>query len=121
MQGSKGIRQWPINLYIPNNGTQNYHYCRLQLVVDTQINEATKQNPIKVPKVVKHIRNRYYKTLGTSVIKSPRSPPFLIGMISIIRCQYIKGFLGRCETTRETKVYLLSWRTKLLLFVFDKK
>ena len=30
-QGSKGIRQWPIN--IPIDDTQNYSFCRLQLVV----------------------------------------------------------------------------------------
>ena len=30
-QGSKGIRQWPINLYyyMPNEKTQNYPFCRL--------------------------------------------------------------------------------------------
>ena len=40
-------------MYIPNDYTQNYPFCRLQLVVETQINELTNQNSIKVPKVVK--------------------------------------------------------------------
>ena len=44
-------------MYIPNDDTQNYLYCRLQLVVkkrlDTQLNEPTNQISIKVPKVVK--------------------------------------------------------------------
>ena len=34
LQGSKGIRQSPIN-YIPNNDKQNLPFCRLQLVVKT--------------------------------------------------------------------------------------
>ena len=39
-------------MYIPNDDTQNYPFCRLQLVVetlDTQLNEPTNQNPLKVP------------------------------------------------------------------------
>ena len=40
--------------------------------------EATNQNSIKVPKVVKQrIRKRNYKTLGTSVINSPMFPSSL--------------------------------------------
>ena len=38
--------------FIPNDDTQNY-ICGLQLVVETQINEPTNQNSIKVPKIVK--------------------------------------------------------------------
>ena len=37
-QGSKGIRQWLKNwctMYIPNDDTQNYPFCRLHLVVET--------------------------------------------------------------------------------------
>ena len=71
-------------MYIPNDDTQNSPFCRLQLVVknlDTQIDESTDKNLLKFPKVAepmkKEIRNRYYKTLGTSVIKSPLSPPSL--------------------------------------------
>ena len=35
-------------IYIPNDDIQNYHFYRLQLVV----NEPTNQNSLKVPKVV---------------------------------------------------------------------
>ena len=40
-------------MYIPNDGKKNYTYCRFKLVVDTQLNEPTNQNSMKVPKVVK--------------------------------------------------------------------
>ena len=46
--------------YIPNDDTLNYPFCRLQLVVerlDTQLNEPTNQNAIKVPKVVQPTNN----------------------------------------------------------------
>ena len=34
--GYKWIRQWLIPfMYIPNDDTQNYLFCRLQLVVET--------------------------------------------------------------------------------------
>ena len=39
-------------IYIPNYDSQNYPFFRLQLVVKTQLNEPTKINSIKVPKVV---------------------------------------------------------------------
>ena len=41
-------------MYIPNDKTQNYPYCRLHLVVQTiwKINEPTTQNSMKVQKVV---------------------------------------------------------------------
>ena len=38
-------------IYILNDDTQNNPFCRLQLV-DTQLNEPTNQNSMKVPKVV---------------------------------------------------------------------
>ena len=38
---------------MPNDDTENYPFCRLQLVVDTQLNEPTNKDLIKVPKVVK--------------------------------------------------------------------
>ena len=41
--------------------------------LDTQLDESTNRNSIKVSKVSKSLRNRYYKTLGTSVINSPIS------------------------------------------------
>ena len=34
-QGSKGIRQWPINWWHFNDDTLNYHFTLLQLVVET--------------------------------------------------------------------------------------
>ena len=39
-------------MYIQNDDTQNYPFCRLQLVVDTQLIEPTNQNSIRIPKVV---------------------------------------------------------------------
>ena len=38
-------------IYIPNDDTQNYHFYRLRLVVET-FNEPTNQNSWKIPKVV---------------------------------------------------------------------
>ena len=43
-------------MYILIGDTQNYPFCRLQLVgetLDTQLNEPTNHNSVKVPKVVK--------------------------------------------------------------------
>ena len=43
-------------MYIPNNDTQNYSFCRLHLVVKTfvhQFDDPTNQNSIIVPKVIK--------------------------------------------------------------------
>ena len=45
--------------------------------LDTQLEEPTNQNSIKVPKFQQQIRKCYYKTLGTSIINNPMSPPFL--------------------------------------------
>ncbi len=42
-------------MYIPKDYTQNYPFFKLQLVVETmntQLNEPTNQNLIKVPKVL---------------------------------------------------------------------
>ena len=41
-------------MYIPNDYTQNFPFCRLQLVVETfkTLNKPTNQNAMKVPKVV---------------------------------------------------------------------
>ena len=58
-----------------NDVTQNYSFCRLQLV-NTQLNESINQNLIKVPKV-QRIRKRYHKTFVTSVMNSPIFPPSL--------------------------------------------
>ena len=46
--------------------------------MDTLLNEPANQTIIKVPKVKsQRIRKRSYKTLGTSEINSPMSPPSL--------------------------------------------
>ena len=41
--------------------------------MDTQINELTNQNSIKL--LAQQMRKRYYKTLGTRVINIPTSSP----------------------------------------------
>ncbi len=42
-------------------------------------NESTNQNLLNSPKFFsQRIRKRYYKTLGTSVINSPISPPWVL-------------------------------------------
>ena len=41
-------------MYISNDDTPNYYFCRLQWMVETfgpQLNEPTNQNSTKVPKV----------------------------------------------------------------------
>ena len=43
--------------------------------LDIQLNEPTKQNSMKVPKMVKP--TNIIKLVGTSVINSSKSPPFL--------------------------------------------
>ena len=40
-------------MHIPNDNTQDYLFCRLQVVVDTQLNKPIKHNSLKVFKVVK--------------------------------------------------------------------
>ena len=53
---------------IPDNDTQNYPCCRLNLwlkQLNTQLNESTNQNSPKL--LSQQIRKRYYKTLRTTV------------------------------------------------------
>ncbi len=58
-------------MYNPNDVTQNsVDYYQWFIRLDTQLDEPTKF-------LSQGIRKRYYKTLGTSVIKSPISPPSL--------------------------------------------
>ena len=48
-------------MYIPNDDTQNSLFERLQLLVEnlnTQLNEFTNQNSLKVLKVVKPMNNK---------------------------------------------------------------
>ena len=58
-------------MYIPNDDTQHFLFNYWQKRLDTQLNESTNQNSLRVPKVVKPTnKKRYYKTLETSVIDS---------------------------------------------------
>ena len=68
-----------ILMYILNDDTQNYPFCRLQIMLET-LRPSTYYNTITVPKILgQRIRNHYHKTLGTSVIYSTMSPPSLPG------------------------------------------
>ena len=65
---------------------QNYLFCRLKLVNEVN-GHSNKKKTIKVklmfPKLLRQqIRKRYYKTLRTSVIKSPISSSSLIFSMS---------------------------------------
>ena len=42
-------------MYIPNDDTQNYQFCKLQLMVEKfgNSNELANKNSIKLPKVIK--------------------------------------------------------------------
>ena len=61
-------------MFIPNVDTQHYTFCRVQLGVETRLNEPTNQNSRKVPKVVGPInKKRYFTTFVTSVINCPMS------------------------------------------------
>ena len=54
-------------MYIPNDDTQNYTvgYNYWLNLLETQLNQPTNHNSIKIPKVVKLTkRKRYYKTLS---------------------------------------------------------
>ena len=62
-------------MYISNDDTQYYPFCRLQLVVELkclfiQLNETTNLKSIKSPKLSQRISKHYYKTLGTKGINS---------------------------------------------------
>ena len=59
-------------LKVPHDYTQNYPFCRLQLVIET-FGHSNNEKSVKV--IVKSIyKKRLYKTLGTSEINSPLSP-----------------------------------------------
>ena len=72
-------------MYIPNNATLNYPFCRLQCVVET-FGHST--------------YHRYCKTLGTSVINGPMSPPYLEREASKMfeNIWHVKAFL---QTTQQ--------------------
>ena len=84
-------------MYIPNDETQNYPFCRLQLVV--ALNEPTNQNSMKVLKVVKPTNKKiYYKALRTSVINSPFSPPYMNMTPTILKSIYFKVIMNPWKT-----------------------
>ena len=62
-------------MYIPNDDTQNYLFCILQLIVE-RLDTQLKFNK-SLPKFLSQQLEHYYKTLGTSVINSLKSPPSL--------------------------------------------
>ena len=61
-------------MYIPNHDTQNYPFYRSYLHMNTQLNDPTNQNSIKVPKVIKPTKRKH---LGIRVINSQLTPPSL--------------------------------------------
>ena len=66
-------------MYIPDDDTQNYPFFRLQVMVEMFLHSTLLTNESKFNKsqqIVKPTRKKY-KTLGTGVIKSPMSPPFM--------------------------------------------
>ena len=50
--------------------------------LDTQLNEQTNQNLIKVPKIVEPTNKKRYHSF--SVIKSPMSPPWVIHIFHLV-------------------------------------
>ncbi len=81
-QGSKGIRQWTINCCTSRMMLHTITPFAIKISswnvwTFNLINQLIKIQ-LKVPKVVKPSNKKvYFKTLGTSVIKSPVSPPSL--------------------------------------------
>ena len=77
-QGSKGIRQRSLNWFLSSMIIAKItpSISRWNVWTDTHLNKPTNQNSQKL--FSKQIRNCYHKTLGTSVINSPLSPPSLI-------------------------------------------
>ena len=56
-----------ILIYIPNYDTQNFPFCRLQLVVEKFGHLTEWTNKTKFNKSPQRIGKRYYETLGTCV------------------------------------------------------
>ena len=65
-------------IYIPNDNTQNYPFCRLLLEVET-FKHSTQWKLIKVSKVVEPTNKK------TSAINSPLSPPILTFLTDQLR------------------------------------
>ncbi len=64
-------------MYFPKDLTPSVDYNKWLKYLDTQLNELTNKNSIKIPKVFNVKPTNKKKTLGTSVMNSPMSPPFL--------------------------------------------
>ena len=81
-------------MYIPNNDAQNKPYCRLQLVVkrqDTQIDEPTNQNLMKVLNVVKPTNKKtLLLKIGDQCNKLPNVPlPLCFFAVSLNCAKYL--------------------------------
>ena len=80
--------------------------------MDTQLNESTNHNSIKVPKVVsQRIRKHYYKTLGTKVTNSPLPLPSSLCTHAVKRDS--KTFIKRQIPSKLKKIFLKLLRTVL--------
>ena len=81
-QGSSGIRQLTIHWCTSKMKNTNYPFFRFKLLVEKF--EPTNPNSWKVPKIVKPTNKKHvYKTLDTSVIYRPMSPPPLLTIVKI--------------------------------------
>ena len=66
-------------MHIPEDDTQNYPFCRSQLVIEMfgHSTKWTKQSKFRItsnPSLLsQRMRKRCYKTLGTSVINTPKN------------------------------------------------
>ena len=99
-------------MYIPNEDTPNYPFCRLQLKVELNIMNQPFKNSLKSPKL-QQIRKRYFITLGTSLINSPMSLPSLakplflelfIYLMNTIKCFY---FFNESRECTILKIYFI--------------
>ena len=73
-------------MHNPNDDTQNYHFCRSQLEVETFAPQPIKVNQRNSPKWSnQQIIKLYYKTLWTSIINSP---PNVSSLPVLLAAQY---------------------------------
>ena len=82
-------------MYIPNDDTQNYPLCRIQLVGETFKHSTQWNNQSKFPKVVKPMNKKtLYKTLGTN--EHPNVPllPANIHMSWLFHMKIVSAYLS---------------------------
>ncbi len=116
-QGSKGIRQWPINWcncttpMMINKISPSVDYNHWLKRFNTQLSKQTNKNSINSPKLLsQQIRKKYYKTLGTSVINSPMSPPSLDLLMFVVIIYLCPGTLeGLLNWVPWAVLYKHSW------------